>query len=540
MKRRIVRSVWLAATVILGLSACTRPHDGLPEAPNTTLRIGSAIAPNSFNPLLTTEAVETTLDHLVFDGLLDADADGNLQPRLASVVPTQQNGGISKDGLTVTYHLRHGVKWQDGAPFTSADVRFSFDQVMNPRNDVGARVGFDDVSRVDTPDAYTVVFHLKHPYAPFVSTMFSSNVSPELVVPEHLLRGRADLNSASFNAAPIGTGPFRMVDWRRGDRIVFEANPHYFLGRPKISKIVVYLIPDENTAIDELRTREIDWFYNASEASYAQLKTISTIKTIVSTQNGYRGMLINTQSPPLTDVRVRRAIAYAIDKDRFVRKVTYGAAGPATEDLPSFMWAYDPHVPTYDYDPAKARALLAAAGWKPGRYGVLQKNGASLRLRLVLRQGAVADNEISVIIQSELRHVGIAASIKTYPGSMLFLNGPSGVLAGGHYDLDLSGYDSGVDPDDSAQFECASRPPNGFNWSRYCNPEMDAAQKVALGSYDLHVRKRAYSTIETLLARDVPQIFFYWAPEIDAVSPNLKHFRPGRFNPDWNAYQWSW
>ncbi|HVS46895.1 MAG TPA: peptide ABC transporter substrate-binding protein [Verrucomicrobiae bacterium] len=535
MKRAL--ALLLTGAMLFVFAACSKSGQITSDG---TLRIGTAIAPNSFNPLLATESVENMLDRLVFDELVVADADGNLKPKLASVVPTQLNGGVSKDGLTVTYHLRHGVKWQDGAPFTSADVSFSFEQVMNPRNNVTTQVGYDAVARVETPDPYTVIFHLKHSYAPFVSTIFSSNVSPGLVLPEHLLRGKPDLNSIAFNSAPVGTGPFRMVEWLRGDRITFEANPHYFLGKPQIPRIVVQIIPDENTAINEMRTHELDWFYNASEASYNQLKTISTIKTFVSTQNSYRGMLINIQSPLVSDVRVRRAIAYAIDKATIVEKVTYGAAGPATEDLPSFMWAYDPHVKTYGYDPAQARALLAQAGWTPGPGGVLQKNGTRMELRFALRRGAVADTEMSVIIQSELRLVGIATSIKTYPGSMLFLNGTSGVLAGGHYDIELSGFGSGLDPDNSAQFECASRPPNGYNWSRYCNLEMDAAQKVALGSYDQRVRKNAYAKIETLLARDVPQIFMYWAPEIDAVNPGVKNFRPGRFFPDWNAYQWSW
>lgn len=525
--------------VLFALAACTHVHVGS-NTSRQTLRVGSAIAPNSFNPLLTTESVENMLDQLVFDKLVKVDARGNLVPDLAVVVPSQQNGGISKDGLAVTYHLRHGVRWQDGKPFTSSDVRFSFEQVMNSRNNVSSRVGYDDVKLVNTPDPYTIVFHLKAPYGPIVDTLFSSNVGPQDIVPEHLLRGNSDLNNVSFNSAPVGTGPYRMTKWIRDDRIEFEANPNYFLGKPHIAKIFVYLIPQENTAINELRTHELDWFYNGSEGSYSQLKGISAVRTVVSPQNSYRGMLFNTESPLVSDVRVRRAIAYAIDKTSIVNKVTYGAFQAATEDLPPFMWAYNPKVQTYEYAPQKSRALLAQAGWKPGPGGIVQKNGRQMNLRFVLRQGAVADTEMAVIIQSELRDVGIATSIKTFPGSLFFLFGNAGILAGGHYDIDLSGFGSGIDPDNSAQFICSARPPNGFNWSRYCSTEMDAAQRQALGSYDRATRKAAYAKIESLLARDVPQIFMYWAPEIDAVNPALKHFTGNPFEPDWNVNQWSW
>ncbi|MBV8726976.1 MAG: peptide ABC transporter substrate-binding protein [Candidatus Eremiobacteraeota bacterium] len=527
-----------ALFLLVAVAACTHVQSGGAPGGSHTLNIGAAIAPNSLNPLLNTEAVETMVDRLVYDPLVVTDNTGAQRPDLAVVVPTQQNGGISRDGRTITYHLRHDVKWHDGVPFTSEDVHFSFTQVMNPKNNISTRTGYDIVDQVSTPDKYTVIFHLRRPYAPIVTTLFSSGVGPSFVVPAHLLRSYSDLNSVPFNANPIGTGPYRMVRWMRGDHIEFQANPGYFMGKPKIPTITLHFIPDENTMVNQVRTHEIDWFYSASETSYNELKRLPEIRNVISPQNSYRGMLINTQSPLVRDRRVRQAIAYAIDKEAIVQKVTYGAAHAATEDLPSFMWAYDPHVFRYSYDPAKAKQLLAEVGWKQASDGVLVKNGQRMQLALVLRQGAATDTAMSVLVQSYLKAVGIEASIKTYQGSMLFGGGTSGILSGGHYDIDLSGFESGIDPDNSAQFICSARPPNGFNWSFYCNPEMDAAQAQALGSYDRAVRKKAYAKIEGLLARDVPQIFFYWQPQIDAVNPALKNFTGGPFYPHWNVYRW--
>jgi len=524
--------------VFIALVACTHVQTAGTRGGDHVLRMGAAIAPNSFNPLLSTEQVESTLDRLIYDQLLVIDNTGAARPDLALEVPSQQNGGISRDGRTITYRLRRGVKWQDGVPFTSADVRYSFEQVMNPKNNISSRTGYELVDRVATPDPYTIVFHLRTPYAPIVTTLFCSGVGPPFIVPAHLLRSYGDLNSVPFNAKPVGTGPYRMANWMRGDHIEFQANPNYFLGRPKITTIIVHFIPDENTMVNQMRTHELDWFFSASEISYNELKTLTDVRNVISIQNSYRGMLINTESPLVRDRRVRQAIAYAIDKEAIVRKVTYGAAHAATEDIPSSLWAYDANVRRYPYDPAKAKQLLAQGGWTPGPDGVLVKDGKRMELAFVLRQGAATDTAMSVLVQAYLKAVGIATSIKTYQGSMLFGGGTSGILSGGHYDIELSGFESGVDPDNSAQFTCSSRPPNGFNWSRYCSPEMDAAQAQALGSYDQRVRKEAYAKIEGLLARDVPQIFMYWQPQINSVTPALKHFTGGPFYSSWNAYRW--
>lgn len=523
------------ALALVALAGCTQVAGGGWHGGSDTLRIGAAISPNSLNPIILTESIENNVERLIYNGLTLVDDRGEILPDLATEVPTQHNGGISRDGLTITYHLRPGVKWQDGSPFSSDDVRFSLEAVMNPNTLVADRTGYDKVARVDTPDPYTVVFHLKEPFAPFIAEAFNSG-TVGYVVPAHLLRGYRDLNRVPFNSAPVGTGPYRMVRWARGDRIELRANDAYFKGAPRIKNIVLYSIPQENTGISQLRTRELDWYHAISEASYNVLKDVPGIKIVVTPEHSYRGMMINNER--LRDVLVRRAIAYAIDKETLVRKVTHGTGTLATEDIPSFMWAYDKHVLTYSYNPPKARALLAQAGWRPGGDGVLQKNGQRLSLTMVLRQGAAGDNAMAVVVQSWLRAVGIELTIKTFPGSTLFALGPDGVLQPGKYDLDISGFSTSADPDNSLQFMCRYRPPNGYNWIRYCSPAMDKAETEALQTYDVAARKRAYAKIEGLLAADVPQIFIYYQPDINAVNPALKNFKPSMVTPMWNAQEW--
>jgi peptide/nickel transport system substrate-binding protein len=533
-----MRLVAAGALILLAVLLANCARTGFSEThAATTLHVGTAIEPNSFNPLLSSESIENDLNRLIFNGLTLEDERNVIRPDLATVVPTLQNGGISHDGKTITYHLRKGVLWQDGAPFTSHDVAFSWHAIMNSNTRVANRVPYDQVDGVDTPDRYTVVFHLKQPYAPFVAEAFNS-ATIQFVIPAHLLERYPDLNTVAFNTAPVGTGPYRMVRWAHGDRIEFQANPRYFKGAPKIATIVIHETPQENTAINQLRSREIQWFPYVSEASYNVLRDVPGLRIVVTPQDAYRAIYINTQRPVLSDVRVRRAIAYAVDKNELVKKVTHGTGTVAREDIANFVWAYARNVPVYPYDPTRARALLDAAGWHVGPDGVRMKNGQPLALVMALRQGATGDTSMAVMVQSWLRAVGIKLSIKSYPGSMLFAVGPTGVLDPGKYDVDISGFTYSADPDDSAEYMCANRPPNGFNWTRYCRAEMDALQMQALTTYDVSKRKAAYAKIEALLAQDVPQVFIYYQPQISAIDPSLHNFKPSMVTPMWNAEQW--
>jgi peptide/nickel transport system substrate-binding protein len=480
------------------------------------------------------------LARLTSDLLVSVDSSGKRQiPVLASVVPTQANGGISKDGLTVTYRLRRDVRWQDGVAFTSADVKFSYEAIMNPANNVSSRSGFTVISRVDTPDRFTVVFHLKRRYAPFVNTVFGESDNPYTVVPAHLLARLPDLNHAAFNQLPVGTGPFKVVRWVRGDRIEYAANDAYFLGKPKLRRIVVRIVPDENTAISLLRTHDVDWMFEATPHVFRELRTIPDIRIVLVAQNAYEGLAINTARPLLRDVRVRRAIAYALDKQRFLDDFTAGSATLATEDLPAFLWAYDPDVPRYPHDPGKARALLAEAGWLPGPDGIRRRGGERLSLSLSYNTGNATRQALAIATQAALRAIGIDAAIKTYPPALLFgPYGMGGILARGNFDLDLSGWIAGIDPNNADQFSCPALPPDGSNITRFCSPALDAAQQAALSNYDQASRKRAYSTIQRMLAADVPEIFFWYPRQIQPVSPDFKGFSPNPVNEAWNAYQW--
>ncbi len=504
------------------------------------LRVAIQADPVTLDPLLSANTTEGFLNRLSFDTLVSISPDGKeLVPRLAARVPTVANGDISADGLTIKYVLRHGVVWQDGAAFSSKDVKFSWQAMMNDANNVNSRIGYDDVSHVDIPDAATVVFHLKAKFAPFVSTVFAESDNPICIVPQHLLGGFKDVNRVAFNQMPIGTGPFRVVRWNRGDRVELRANPHYYLGAPKLKSIVVQTIPDENTGINALRTHDVDWMFEPSPNLYNVLKTLPDTAIHFVNEPQTLRMFINNTRPLLKDIRVRRAIAYATDKPALVQRLTGGSALVAGADQPPSSWAYRRDVMTYGPDPAKARALLKQAGFTFGTDGIARKSGQALSLDMSTNSSNATRRLVETQLQSMLRAAGIDVVIKNYPGTTFFATyGQGGVMATGHYDLAISGWIAGSDPDDHSLYVCNALPPNGTNYDRYCSPQMDAAQHAALASYREPDRRIAYRTVQALIARDVPEIVIWYARFPQATNPDFRGFAPNPVNEAWNAYQW--
>jgi peptide/nickel transport system substrate-binding protein len=504
------------------------------------LRIAIQSEPVTLNPVLSANTTEGLLNRLSFNNLISVEPDGKtLVPILAARVPSVANGGISRDGLTITYPLRKGVRWQDGAPFSSTDVKFSWQAMMNDNNNVNARVGYDAVRSVDTPNPTTVIFHLKRKFAPFVATVFSESDDPVCIIPAHLLAKYKDVNRVPFNQMPIGTGPFKVVRWVRGDHIELVANPDYFLGPPKLKSIVVREIPDENTSINELRTHDIDWIFEPSPNLYAILKALPDTAIHFVDQPQTLRLIMNLNRPQLKDMRVRRAIAYAVNKKVLVERLTAGSARVAGADQPPFSWAYQPDVTTYGPDVAKAKALLAQAGYAAGPDGIMRKGGQPLTLELSTNTANATRRLVQTQMQAMLRGIGIDAQIKNYPGNLFFATyGQGGVLTTGKFDLAITGWIAGLDPDDHSLYACNQIPPAGVNYDRYCSAAMDAAQAAALNSYDETQRKKAYFTIQELIARDVPELIVWYARFPQATNPDFKGFAPNPVNEAWNAYQW--
>jgi peptide/nickel transport system substrate-binding protein len=505
------------------------------------LRVAIVQEPKSLNPLLATTTDDGFVDRFMFEPLLSADPRGNPVPMLASAVPTVANGGIEKDGLTVTYRLRTGAAWTDGVPVTSRDVKWSWRAILNSNNNVVSRHGYDVVRAIDTPDDHTVVVHLKRRFAPFVNTFFAESDQPYDIAPAHVLSKYPDFNQVPFDEKPtVSDGPFRFVSWSHGDRIELAANPGFFKGRPGLDRVLIQIVPDENTAINLLRTHAIDYIFQPSIGTYPALEEVPDTHVVRVDMNAFEALEFNVAHPGVSDPVVRRAIAHALDKASFVRRLTHDQDKVASEDIPDWMWAFDPNVRSYPYDVATAKKLLQQAGYAFGTDGFARKHGEPLRLLLATENANATHREESLLVQEALRRIGIDVEIKYYPQNALYATAAmGGVIQGGKFDLTLAPWYAGIDPDDSSQFLCAMVPPNGWNSSRYCSGEMESAQSAALTHYDRALRTVDYARIQRLLARDNPYVFLWWQRQQEAVSDDFKGFAPNPVNEAWNAWQWS-
>ncbi len=528
------------------LPACARvgtqsgAAGGHPWTHHGLLRIVNISEPDSLDPIVGNFQIDSDLAQLWGGYLFNWSDRNQYVPELATTVPTLQNGGISRDGKTIVYHLRRGVLWQDGAPFGADDVIFTWHAIMNKNNNVPSTVGYDLITAIDKRDDHTIAVHLRTAYAPFVATFFSQSADPFPVLPAHLLARYPNINTIPFNSKPVGTGPFIVDRWQRGNKIVFHANPHYWRGRPKLDTIWYTPVPNDNTIVTLLQSHEADVEYYAAAANYPQLAHIPGTNVDLTPFTQFGQLALNLRTPALADVRVRRALWYAIDVPGLLRDVSHGVYTPGSTDQPSFSWAYNPNTVHYTYDPARARALLDQAGWKVGSGGIRTKDGQRLSLALAGVSGQATNNATNVIVQRDFHDVGVDLQVKPYISSLFFATyGAGGILQTGKFDLALFTWINGTDPDDSVNWMCDQFPPKGQNVYHFCNAELDRQERVALGSNDRAVRKKAYDAVQSILADQVPAIIPWYVRRISVYNTDLKNWRPAHaVSSFWNCYEW--
>ena len=521
----------------LGARACA-----IPGRLSGVLRVAAVTEePKNLNPLLAGTTIEIFIDRLMFEPLLSADARGNTVPMLAAVVPAQANGGISADGLTITYHLRRDARWSDGVPVTARDVAWSWQAIENPNNDAVSRHGYDEVRASRHADAHTAVVHLKRRFSPFVNTFFAESDQPYEILPAHVLARYANVNSSPFNARPsVGDGPFHFVEWRRADRILLEANPRFFQGAPRLKRSRNTLRPQRGLRDELAAYSRHRLSLSAVDSNVPDATFLARCASVWVNANGFEGVEFNLSHPLLSDARVRTAIAAALDKPSFTAALTHGQTVPATEDLPNWMWAFDPSVRSVPFDLARAKQLLARAGWVASPDGIVRKQGQPLELLLVTDNASATHRSESILIQAALKRIGVAVEVKYYPFDLLYApQAMGGIQHGGKFDMLAYDWYAGIDPDNSSELTCNNFPPHGYNDPRYCSAAMDAAQAVALSHYDRATRRAAYSTIEHLLAGDNPILFFWWQRQQEAISVDFHGFDPNPVVESWDAWRWS-
>lgn len=547
----MVRSNGLAALALLAIvgsllsAGCGQRADALAQIGDRVnhwtipgdLRIETTEVPDTLNPLLGNESVDTDISMFWAGHLFNWSDDRQMIPELATEVPTVSNGGISRDGRTITYHLRRGVLWQDGKAFDARDVVFTWHAIMDPRNDVPVRQGYDLISSIITPDPYTLVVHLRRPYAPFVSTFFAMSSTAYAVLPAHILAKYPTINNTPFDRAPIGTGPFRIVAVD-STHVKMVANRQYWRGLPQLSEVDFRWQPDGDKILEDLKLHHIDFYYGAFGHQEPELHGIPGTTIYLYPFNYFLDIGFNTSSPVVSDKRVRQALAYATDKTAIVSEDANGVNETADTDQAPFSWARDENVRHYDLDLEKARALLDAAGWHVGNDGIRVKDGRPLKIAL-FSSGAAGSKTTERIIENDWRAVGVDVEIKHVTETALDASAAEGgIEALGKFDAVIEGWVNGVDPDDSTQFMCDMQPPSGWNVYRYCDPALDAAERGELSTYDEATRRADFARIQNILSDDMPIIVLSFAQQQDVVNLDLKNYYPATaVTPFWNPWQ---
>jgi peptide/nickel transport system substrate-binding protein len=535
----VVAAVLLAACTKTGQvssgSSAGGPSGGPGERNSFTvphvLRYATAEDIVGLNPHLNQQTVLSYMASLTMGWLVKYDHDNRPIPELATEVPTQANGGISADGLTITYHLRKGVKWSDGAPFSADDVVFSTKTVQNPANNEVGRDGWDLITKIDEPDKYTVVYHLKKPYAAYASTFFGSGGANPCDLPVHILGSLPNINSAPYNALPVGIGPFKYRYWKRSDSVEMIPDPLYFRGQPKLQKIIFRIVPDRNTVLTQLQTHEIDLWTPVSPAYYDRVKAIPGL-TVVRYPSYYFGHLdFQNTHPGLSDPRVRRALRMGIDRVEIKDKIRHGIGIVQDDPISPAHPTFDKAVPTDPFDISAAAKLLDEAGWKPGPDGIRTKDGHSLNLNFATSTGTPDADQMIELIRANWQKLGISLTVRHYPSQLMFAPyANNGIVYGGKWDLIT--FNWGGDPigDISNLYSCDQIPPKGQNDPRYCDPAVSAAMDKFKAEYDEAKRQKYADIIQAGIAKDAPIIVLDILEDIYAYNSDLKGFKPNQLS----------
>ena len=483
------------------------------------------------NPHLNTQLTLSFMSSLTMAWLLRFDRLDRPVPELATAVPSLANGGISPDGKTITYHLRRDAKWSDGVAFTADDVRFSVGVVLNPKNNESTHLGFDQIARVDTPDHYTVVFHLIRPYSGFYVNFFSSAGANPCILPKHLLASLPSINDAPYNALPVGIGPFKYASWKRADSVELVPDPLYFGRKPKLQRVIFKIVPDRNTTLTQLSTHELDLWLPVPAAYYDRVHALLGVRTLRQASYAYNHIDFELQHGALTDVTVRRALRLAVDRAAILAKIRHGVG--VLQETP-FPPGHRLHidVPRVPYDIAAANRLLDAAGWARGPDGIRQKGGRRLDFDLAVGTGLADTDQIVELMRASWAQIGARFEVKHYPSPLYFAPAAAGgIIYAGKYDVAIYAWYTPPNGDVGNLFEFERVPPRGQNIPRWCDREADRALHDFSVTYD-DARQRADSrTFQLALVRDVPTIVLDAREDVYAFNDDLHGFHPNQVTP---------
>ncbi|MBI4505470.1 MAG: hypothetical protein HY691_08040 [Chloroflexi bacterium] len=545
--RTAFRSTCLLILVVLTLGACSgqpeptpapgeggatragTPAAGTPRR-GGTLTIAATTDAVSFHPYKTTDTASGSYQGYVFGGSLT-----KRDPKTLEIVPElAEKWTISDDKTTYTFTLRDEIKWSDGQPITSADFVWTFEQANKPENKYPYRSNFEEIVSYTAPDPRTIVVKIKEPLA--VGIEMADAVTP---LPKHVWE-KYDWNDPDKNPEilrpAVGSGMWKLKEWRREDHATFEANDLHFDGRPYIDQLVVRVVPSQAVAFQMLRSGEIDWA-SFTPADYKEAKSLPNVNVYEwwLARGNWSYIGYNLRHPMLQDIRVRQALAQAIDRKIIIDRVQYGLAQPTYSAWPPSSWVYNPDVPKFDYDQRRAEQLLDEAGWRKGADGMRAKDGQKLQLKLLFGPNTNKVREgIATIVQEQWRQVGVQVEVTGLEwGAYLDKLTKSPF----DYDLFVLGWLSTIDPHWSYQIWSEATIPD-LNAGGYVNKKVEELFRQGAREFDREKRKKIYQEIQKLITDDLPYMFLSVNMSYTGVSKRVRGIEPSPLGIEYNLNKW--
>lgn len=533
----LTRRRFLTLLTLLPLGACTRSEtaakpaagDGGPAYGDTLVEasIGdiSGLIPN-----ITSDSSSQDIGGLIYSNLVRTDKNLRLEGELV------EGWDISPDQLTITFHVRKGVKWHDGVALTAADVDFTYRYMIDPKTPTAYAESFRQVRHAEVVDPYTYRVTYEKPYSP---ALLSWGI---WILPRHILeapwKAGVDLRTTPQSRYPIGSGPYLFQEWKTGEKVVLEANPDYFEGRPYIKRVVYRIIPDQSTIFLELKAKNIDMAgltpiqYRRQTDYPAFRKAFNKYRYLA---NGYAYLGFNLLDPRFQDKRVRQAMAYAINKQEIIEGVLLGLGQAAQGPYKPGTWWYKPDVKTYPFDPDRAKTLLAELGWtRMNSDGVLVKDGKPFSFTIMTNQGNSVRQQTAEIIQRRLKAVGIDVKIQVVDWAA-FINT---FIRKRQFEAIILGWGLGLDPDQYDIWTSTQTGPDQLNHISYKNPKVDELLEAGRRTFDEAKRKEIYWEFQDIMAEEQPVVFLYVPDNLPVVSSRVRGIEPAPAGISYNFIKW--
>jgi peptide/nickel transport system substrate-binding protein len=465
------------------------------------LRIGLDVDAGTGDPRLMQDTSALRLRELVFDGLVYIKPDYSPAPDLA-------DSWDNPDDKTWIFHLHKGVKFHNGQELTADDVKYTFDTILDSKFASPVRSFYTPIQSIDVVDNYTVKFTLSEPYGPFLSYM-NMGIVPKSV---------AEKDPTQFANNPIGTGPFKFVSWKRGDTITLAANDNYFQGRPKLDGIQLKIVPDNSARAVALESGDLDFIQSpVSPQDVTRMETESKFKVERVPAAGYTYINLNCADPILSDVNVRQALSYLVNRDDIIKTIYKGIGQVAKGPIPPGMWAYTSDLPSYDYNVDKAKALLDQAGWKVGSNGIRTKDGQPLKLTITTHTEDPDRRQVIEVLQAQFQSVGIQADTNVKAFASLLPD-----LQAGKYQIVVIGWLNLTNPDQAMfrQFTIGG----AANYGKCNDPQLDKLIKDARATLDQTKAKDLYQQASKLVVQNAYYIFLQYQEYIAIHRADLQGF----------------